>query len=104
MSQSLTGSGLAAPPEDRPIRRRLSSLKWEAKLFALVLLLHGGVGGGLVTLDWIARPIALVEEEIPVEVVAEPPPPPAAQQPQPQAEPQKPPDPQSQQQRSKSSR
>ena len=102
MSQSLTGSGFSAPPEDRPIRRRLSSLKWELKLFALVLLLHGGVTGGLVALDWIARPLPLVEAEIPVEVVVEPPPP-AAQEPapQPQAEPQKPPDPQTEKQKQK---
>jgi TonB family protein len=104
MSQSLTGSGFAAAPEDRPMRRRLSSsLKWQAKLFALVLLLHGGVAGGLVTLDWVARPLGLVEEEIPVEVVAEPPPQPQAQEPPPaqQAEEQKPPEPERQQQKQK---
>ena len=99
MSQSLTGSGFSAPPEDRPIRRRLSSLRWEAKLFALVLLLHVSVAGGLLALDRMTPPLALVEEEIPVEVVAEPPPPPPAQEPPPQqAEQPKPPEPERQQQ------
>ena len=103
MSQSLTGSEFAAAPEDRPLRRRLSSsLKQQASLFALVLLLHGGAVSGLVTLDWISRPLALAGEEIPVEVVVEPPPPPAQEPPpQQQAEEPKPPEPQKEQQKQK---
>jgi TonB family protein len=97
MSQSLTGQGLSAAPEDNPMRRRLStSLKRQAQLFAAVLFLHTVVLSGLVTLDRLSRPETLVVEEIPVEVVAEPPP--QAQQPPPQQaqEQPKPPEPQPQ--------
>jgi len=99
MSQSLTGKGFSVPREERPGRDRLSPLfRRQAKLFAVVLFLHAFVLSGLVTLDWIARPLNLVEEEIPVEVVAEPPPQPPPQEPPPQqAEQQKPPEPQQRQ-------
>ena len=102
MSQSLTGEGFSAAPEERPRRDRLSSslLRHRAKLFAVVLFLHAFFVAGLVGLDWVARPLNLVEEEIPVEVVTEQPPPPQAEQPPPpqQAqEEQKPPEPQRQQ-------
>ena len=99
MSQSLTERVFAAP-EDHPRPERLTTAlkKRQAKLFAAVLLLHAVVLSGLVTLDWVSRPLLLVEEEIPVEVVAEPPPPPEAQEPAPaqQAQEQKPPEPQKQ--------
>ncbi len=102
MSQSLTGEGISAAPEERPRRERLSStrLKWEAKLFAAVLFLHVFVLSGLLTLDWVSRPLTLVQEEIPVEVVTEPPPQPPPQEPpaqQAQKQP-KPPEPQPKQQ------
>jgi TonB family protein len=82
MSQSLTERAVSAAPEDRPRRERLTSAlkKRQAKLFAAVLLLHAVVLTGLLTLDWVSRPLLLVEEEIPVEVVAEPPPQPQAQE------------------------
>jgi protein TonB len=81
------------------MRQRLSSsLKWQAKLFAAVLLFHATTLGGLVTLDWVARPLTVGEEEIPVEVVQEPPPEAPQPPPQQQAEEQKPPEPQPQQQ------
>jgi TonB family protein len=104
MSQSLATEGFSAAPEDSPTRRRLSrSLKRQAKLFAAVLLLHVVLLAGLVTADWVARPMTLVEEEIPVEVVTEQPPPPEAEQPPPQQaqEEQKPPEPQRQQEQIK---
>ncbi len=94
MSQSLTEKALTAPREERPRRDRLSSaLRRQAKLFAAVLFLHVFVLSGLVTLDWAARPLASIEE-IPVEVVTEPPAakePPPAQQAQEQPKPPEPP-------------
>jgi protein TonB len=105
MSQSWTERGVSAAPEDRPRRERLTSAlkKRQAQLFALVLFLHAFFVTGLVGLDWVSRPLLLVEEEIPVEVVTEQPPPPEAEQPPPQQaqEQPKPPEPQKQQEQNK---
>ncbi|BDV39819.1 hypothetical protein DSM21852_30720 [Methylocystis bryophila] len=99
MSQSLTLKRLTAAPEEGPKRDRLpSSRKRQARLFAIVLFIHVFLLSALVAVDWVSRPLALVEEEIPVEVVTEPPPEPEAQQPPAQQAQEEPKPPEQQQQ------